>query len=74
MPPKRPLPLPKLTPEEEMIRQRNAPKIGDETVPHCGRCDQPRPLSTWGKYARVYCDPCAAAVALERLSSSKSKV
>lgn len=60
-----------LTPEEQAIRDRHAPKIGTEAEPHCGHCDQPKPLSTWGKYAGVYCDDCSGAVAYERVTARR---
>lgn len=39
----------------------------EDEGPICPRCEQPGPASTWGKYRGIYCDPCAGAMALERL-------
>lgn len=40
-----------------------------DTQARCGRCGEAVPLSSWGKYAGVYCDACSGAVALERMGA-----
>jgi hypothetical protein len=41
-------------------------------VPLCGRCNTDKPLSTWGRYRGIYCDDCAGAIALERVTKKGS--
>lgn len=43
------------------------PEEAPDEPAKCARCDEPKPLSTWGKYARIYCDTCAGTMALQRL-------